>query len=134
MSKTGCGENQNPLYFRFNKCIYILKTSIRVLCFMPAMFLLSCALTRPRSGCRTPAHESQTPCTFIASVHSQFELINMKLKKVNQNCLLFLGAYKFNVCYGPFSKIAAPFRLGLPKPTQLLHLHPRFRGNVACQN
>jgi hypothetical protein len=27
---------------------------------------------------------------------------------MNYNFLLFLGAYKFNVCYGHFSKIAAP--------------------------
>jgi hypothetical protein len=44
------------------------------------MFPLSCELERPRSCCRTPAHDSQSP--------------------------VLLGANKFNVCYGPFSKIA----------------------------
>jgi hypothetical protein len=39
------------------------------------------------------------PRTFIRLVYSQFELINIKLKKVNYNFLLFLGAYKCNVYY-----------------------------------
>jgi hypothetical protein len=49
--------------------------------------------------------------------------------------LLFLGAYKFNVCYGLFSKIAAP-RVAQTNPisTQktpgFAHLRPQLRGNV----
>jgi hypothetical protein len=31
--------------------------------------------------------------------------------------MLFLGSYKFDVCFGPFSKIDAPTRL--PMPTKL---------------
>jgi hypothetical protein len=52
-------------------------------------------------------------------VYSQYELIKIKLKKLNYTLLLFVAAYKFNVCYGPFSKTAAP-PPALPKPTQLL--------------
>jgi hypothetical protein len=42
------------------------------------------------------------------------------MEKVNYNFLLFLGAYKFNACYEPFLKIAAPPPPVLPMPTQLL--------------
>jgi hypothetical protein len=48
--------------------------------------------------------------TFTGLICSQFELLKIKLEK-HYNFLLFLEACKFNVCYWPFSKIAA-----LPSP------------------
>lgn len=47
---------------------------------------------------------------FIGLAYSQLRLIKMKLKKVDYKFLLFLGGYKFNVCYGPLSKIVHPRR------------------------
>jgi hypothetical protein len=73
-------------------------------------------------------------------VYSQFELIKLKLKKVNWNFVLFLGAYEINVCCGPFSKIAPPppprvtqaYPIAAQKTPWLAHLHPWRRGNVVC--
>jgi hypothetical protein len=65
------------------------------------------------------------PCTsltvmhiFIGSVYSLFELIGNKTEKISYNSLLFMAAYRFNVCYGFFLKRSLLLRLC--KPTQLL--------------
>jgi hypothetical protein len=59
----------------------------------------------------------------ICALYSQFELIRTKFTS-KYSCFLFWGVYKFDVCYGPFSKIVS-FSPELPTPTQLL-----LRGNV----
>jgi hypothetical protein len=59
------------------------------------------------------------PQSFIGLACSQFELIKIKFRIENYTFLLFLGAYKLNVCCGTFSKIAASPLPRLPKPTQL---------------
>jgi hypothetical protein len=45
---------------------------------------------------------------FFALVCSQFELIKIKMAKVNYNFLLFLRAYNFCVCYGFFKNRFPP--------------------------
>jgi hypothetical protein len=86
-----------------------------------------------------PRTSLSLPSRFIGLVYSKFKLIKIKLKKVNYNVLLFLGAYKYNACYGPLPKIAAP-----PPPPRaalanlnaaqnilwLAYLLLRLRGNV----
>jgi hypothetical protein len=44
------------------------------------MFPLNCARARPRSGCRTPEHESQSPAHIFGLLYSQFEFIKVKSK------------------------------------------------------
>jgi hypothetical protein len=53
------------------------------------MLPLSCARARPRSCCCTPAHESQYPAHFFGLVYSQFELIKIKMVKLNYNFFIF---------------------------------------------
>jgi hypothetical protein len=71
-----------------------------------------------------------------ATVYSRFELIKIKLKKkLIYNFLLFLGARKFNICYGRFYKIAAPRvaqanRTAAQKTSWLAHLRSQLRGTA----
>jgi hypothetical protein len=62
------------------------------------MFPLSCARARPCNGCHTPAH------FYWFSICSVWINKN-KIEKVKYyNFLLFLGAYKFDISHGPYSR------------------------------
>jgi hypothetical protein len=50
------------------------------------------AHARPRCSYPRPVHESQSSHTFIGLVYSQFELVKIKLKKVNYNFFFILGS------------------------------------------
>jgi hypothetical protein len=60
--------------------------------------------------------------TFIGVIYSQFELINKNCKR-KLYFLLLLGTYKFNVHYGPFSKIADILPRGAQTNPFFLNLH-----------
>jgi hypothetical protein len=90
-----------------------------------------------------PCTSISIPRTFIGLVCNQFELIQIRLKKVNYIFIytrIYLGYYKFSVCYGPFLKIASPppprSRVAQANPFAaqktpwLAYFHARLRGNV----
>jgi hypothetical protein len=77
---------------------WIEPIDIQEQCFFP-----SCARACPRSGCRTPEPESQSPA--------------------------LLGANKFNVCYGPFCP-SQPNQITAQKTPWLAHLHSRLGGTL----
>lgn len=89
--------------------------------------LRACAAAQ---SCRISHTNLSLPRTFIGLVYSQFELINIKLKS-KVKFLLFMGTHKYNVCYGAFSKIAAP---RIPEPSELLHRRRQLNGNVDCRS
>jgi hypothetical protein len=73
------------------------------------MFPLSCARGRAEAVA-LPRTSLSIPRNFIGLVYSEFELIKIKLEKSNCNLLLFLGDYKFNVCYKTFRKSLPLFK------------------------
>jgi hypothetical protein len=91
-------------------------TRINTTRLLHVIFPPSCSRSRTEAV-GLPDMSLNFPRTFIGLVYSQFEILKIKLEKVNCNCLLFLGAYKFNVCYGPFQK-KLPYRFD--QATQLL--------------
>jgi hypothetical protein len=78
-------------------------------------YSLEAAHARGSAAAEVPRTSLSLARTSTGSVYSKFELIKIKLKN------LFLGANKFNVSYGNFSKtVHLPPPAGFPKLTQFL--------------